>query len=89
MFARKPDGSWRICCDSPGRRRQCAAGGPHIDALFDGSRGSRVFTKLELASTCNQLRVRAADCWTNSCRSQLGLFEWDAVPFGMQAARCC
>ena len=34
---------------------------PHIDALLDGTRGSRFFTKLDLASSYHQLQVRASD----------------------------
>ena len=32
------------------------------------------------------LRVRAADRWKTSFRSQLGQFEWNVVPFGLQGA---
>ena len=31
---------------------------PHIDALLDGTLGSRFFTKLDLASSYHQLSVR-------------------------------
>jgi hypothetical protein len=43
-------------------------------------------TKLEPASSYHQLRVRAADRWKTSFRSQLGQLEWNAVPFGLQGA---
>ena len=33
-----------------------------------------------------QLRVRAADRWKTSFLSQLGQFEWNMVPFGLQGA---
>ena len=59
---------------------------PHIDALLDGTRGSCFFTKLDLASSYHQLRVRACDRWKTSFRSQLGQFEWNVVPFGLQGA---
>jgi hypothetical protein len=64
VFARKPDGSWRICYDYRGLNaitRPAVEPLPHIDALLDGTRGSRFFTKLDLASSYHQLRVRAAD----------------------------
>ena len=59
---------------------------PHIDALLDGTRGSCFFTKLDLASSYHQLRVRPADRWKTSFRSQLGRFQWDVVPFGLQVS---
>ena len=89
VFARKPDGSWRICYDYRGLNaitRPAVEPLPHIDALLDGTRGSRFFTKLDLASSYHQLRVRAVDRWNTSFRSQLGQFEWNVAPFGLQGA---
>ena len=78
VFARKPDGTWRICYDYRGLNaitRPAVEPLPHIDALLDGTRGSRFFTKLDLASSYHQLRVRAADRWKTSFRSQEGYVE--------------
>ncbi len=89
MFARKPDGSRSICYDYRGLNaitRPAVEPLPHIDALLDGTRGSRFFNKLDLASSYHQLRVRAADRWKTSFRSQLSQFEWNVVPFGLQGA---
>jgi hypothetical protein len=56
---------------------------PRIYALLDGARGSGFFTKLDLASSYHQLRVRASDRWKTSLLSQLGLFrvELNVVSF--------
>ena len=61
VFARKADGSWRICYDFWGLSRDLKATTrpaveqlPHFDALLDGTRGSRFFTKLDLASSYHQ-----------------------------------
>ena len=91
VFARMPDsdGTWRICCDYRGLNaitRPAVEPLPHIDALLDGTRGSCFFTKLDLASSYHQLRVRASDRWKTSFRSQLGQFEWNVVPFGLQGS---
>ena len=89
VFARKPDGTWRICYDYRGLNaitRPAVEPLPHIDALLDGTRGSRFFTKLDLASSYHQLRLRATDRWKTSFRSQLGQFEWNVVPFGLQGS---
>ncbi len=76
VLARKPDGSWRICYDYRGLNaitRPAVEPLPHIDVLFDGTRGSRFFTKLDLASSYHQLRpclrVRTADRWKTSFRA--------------------
>ena len=63
-------------------RRPAAEPLPPIDALLDGTRGSRIFAKLDLASSYHPLRVRAADRWKTSFRSQLGQFEWNLPPLG-------
>ena len=59
---------------------------PHVGALLDGTRGSHFFIKLDLASSYHQQRVWAADRWKTNFRSQLGHFEWNVVPFGLQGA---
>jgi hypothetical protein len=84
VFARKSDGSWRICYDYRGLNaitRPAVELLPHIDALLDATRGSSYFTKLDLASSYHQLRVRASDRpgWKTSFLSQLGQFEWNLV----------
>ena len=82
VFARKPDGSWRICYDYRGLNaitRPAVEPLPHIDALLDGTRGSRFFSH-------HQQRVMTSDRWKTSFRSQLGRFAWNVVPFGLQGA---
>ncbi len=54
VFARKPGGPWRICCDYRGLNavtRPAVEPLPHMDALLDGTRGSRFFATLDLASS--------------------------------------
>ena len=78
VFARKPDGTWRICYDYRGLNaitRPAVKPLPHIDALLDGTQGSHFFTKLDLLQRYHQLRVRESDRWKMSFRLQLGQFE--------------
>ena len=61
VFARKPDGTWRICYDYRGLNaisRPAVEPLPHIDALLDNTRGSCFFTKLDLASS-----YLTTSCW--------------------------
>jgi hypothetical protein len=51
--------------------------------------GSCFFTKLDLASSYHQLRVWTSDrrkTRKTSFRSQMGQFEWNVVPFGLQGS---
>jgi len=89
VFARKSDGSWRICYDYRGLNaitEPLVEPLPHIDALLDETRGAQWFTKFDLAQGYHQVRIREADWWKTSFRSQLGQFEWRVMPFGVQGA---
>ncbi len=90
VFAQELDGTGRICYDYLGLNtisRPAVEPLQHIDTLHDGTRGScRFFTKLDLANSYHQLRVRACDRWKTSFCSQLGQFKWDVVPFVLQGA---
>ena len=89
VFVRKPDGSWRICYDYRGLNaitEPQVEPLPHIDALLDETRGAKWFTKFDLAQGYHQVRIREADWWKTSFRSQLGQFEWKVMPFGLQGA---
>jgi hypothetical protein len=49
VFARKPDGTWRICYDCRGLNaitEPQVEPLPHIDAILDETRGAKWFTKL-------------------------------------------
>ena len=89
VFARKPDGTWRICYDYRGLNAITdpqVEPLPHIDALLDQTRGSGWFTKFDLWQGYHQVRVREADWWKTSFRTQLGRFEWKVMPFGLQGS---
>jgi hypothetical protein len=89
VFARKPDGSWRICYDYRGLNaitEPLVEPLPHIDALLDETRGAQWFTKFDLAQGYHQVRIRETDWWKTSFRSQLGQFEWKVMPFGLQGS---
>ena len=89
VFARKPDGSWRICYDYRGLNaitEPMVEPLPHIDALLDETRGACWFTKFDLAQGYHQVRLRETDWWKTSFRTQLGQFEWKVMPFGLQGS---
>jgi hypothetical protein len=54
--------------------------------VADGTCWSHFFTELDLASRYCQLLVRALDRWKTSFWFQLGQFEWNVAPVGLQGA---
>jgi hypothetical protein len=71
VFVSKQDGTWRICYDFRGLNaitRPAVEPLQHIDELLDWTRWSCFFTKLDLASSYHQLRVREQDQWKTSFR---------------------
>jgi hypothetical protein len=59
---------------------------PLIDDLMDGLEGSRVFSKMDLASGYNQLGIAEEDRHKTAFVTKFGLFEWTVVPFGLANA---
>ncbi|GJT33623.1 putative reverse transcriptase domain-containing protein [Tanacetum coccineum] len=57
-----------------------------IDNLFDQLQGSRYFSKIDLRSSCHQLRVHEADIPKTTYRTRYGLFEFTVMPFRLTNA---
>ena len=81
VFARKPNGSWRICFEYRGLN---AITEPLAKAL--PLRGGCWFTEFELVQRCHPVLPQEADSdwWMTSVRSQTGQFECKVVPLGLQ-----
>jgi hypothetical protein len=86
VFARKPDGSWRICYDYRGLNaitEPLVEPRPHIDE----TKGVRWFTKFDLAQGYHQVRVREADWWETSFRSRLDSSNGESCRSGCKGRR--
>ena len=86
FFVKKADGSLRLVCDWRDLNRitvKNEACLPNVDDLFDTVQGSRFFTKLDLHSGYNQVRIRAEDIPKTAINTPLGHFEFKVMGFGL------
>ncbi|GJY18834.1 putative reverse transcriptase domain-containing protein [Tanacetum coccineum] len=56
---------------------------PRIDDLFDQLQGSSVYSKIELRSGYQQLRVYEEDIPKTTFKTRYGHYEFQVMPFGM------
>ena len=59
---------------------------PLIETMFDQLHSAKVFTKIDLRSAYNLLRIREGDEWKTAFRTRYGLFEYLVMPFGLANA---
>ena len=59
---------------------------PRIDDLFDQMRGAKVFSKIDLRSGYNQVRIKDEDIHETSFKKRYGNYEFVVVPFGLTNA---
>ena len=59
---------------------------PLINELRDRVRGAKIFTKLDLKSGYNLIRIKDGDEWKTAFRTLYGLFEYKVMPFGLANA---
>ncbi|GBG81151.1 hypothetical protein CBR_g31827 [Chara braunii] len=89
LFARKADGTLRLCIDYRGLNRYTIKNNypmPRADKLFDRLAGNRFFTKIDLRSGYHQIRVAAEDQPKTAFRSRFGHHEFTVMPFGLTNA---
>ena len=86
LFVKKKDGSLRLCHDFCGLNKITWKDKyplPRITDLLDAPRKARIYTKIDLRSAYNLVRIAKGDEWKTAFRTRYGLFEMMVMPFGL------
>ncbi|GJX73415.1 putative reverse transcriptase domain-containing protein [Tanacetum coccineum] len=89
LFVKKKDGSFRMCIDYRELNKLTVKNRyplPRIDDMFDQLQGSRVYSKIDLWSGYDQLRVREEEIPKTAFRTRYGHYEFQVMPFGLTNA---
>jgi hypothetical protein len=62
---------------------------PHINEMMDRIRGLEIFTKLDLKSGYNQIRIRPGDEWKMTFMTPFGPYQMRVMTFGFANAPSC
>jgi DNA-binding NtrC family response regulator len=89
LFAKKKDGTLRLCVDYRALNAITKKNWyqlPLIEETLRQVAGARYFTRLDLRSAFNLIRIKAGDEWKTAFRTRYGLFEFIVMPFGLTNA---
>ena len=89
LFVKKGDGSLRLCVDYRALNRVTIKNRhplPLISELLDRLRDAKVYTKLDLRSGYNLVRIKEGHEWLTAFRTRYGHFESLVMPFGLTNA---
>ncbi|KAL0182338.1 hypothetical protein M9458_021713, partial [Cirrhinus mrigala] len=86
FFVGKKDGGLRPCIDYRQLNSQILQQPyplPLVPAALEELRGAQVFTKLDLRSAYNLVRIRAGDEWKTTFVTPTGHYEYQVMPYGL------
>ena len=86
LFAKKSDGSLRLCVDYRGLNEiteKDRSPLPHLGELRDRVSGSKVFSSMDLRDGFYNILVREEDRYKTAFRTRYGLYEFNVLPMGL------
>jgi hypothetical protein len=86
LFVKKPGGGLRFCVDYRGLNAITVKNRyplPLITETLARLSRARKYTKLDIISAFNRLRIKDGDEWKTAFRTRYGLFEYLIMPFGL------
>ncbi|KAL0164219.1 hypothetical protein M9458_039972, partial [Cirrhinus mrigala] len=86
FFVKKKDGGLRPCIDYRGLNEVTIKYRyplPLVPSALEQLRSAKVFTKLDLRSAYNLIRIRAGDEWKTAFSTTSGHYEYRVMPFGL------
>ncbi|XP_053681475.1 retrotransposon-derived protein PEG10 [Labeo rohita] len=89
FFVGKKDGGLRPCIDYRQLNSQIVQQPyplPLVPAALEELRGSQVFTKLDLRSAYNLVRIREGDEWKTAFITPTGHYEYQVMPYGLSVS---
>ncbi|KAL0177165.1 hypothetical protein M9458_026059, partial [Cirrhinus mrigala] len=92
FFFVKKDGGLRPCIDYRGLNEitiKYRYPLPLVPSALEQLRSARIFTKLDLRSAYNLIRIRAGDEWKTAFSTTSGHYEYRVMPFGLANSPSC
>lgn len=89
LFVKKQDGSLRLCVDYRKLNSITIRNSypiPRLVDLIESFKGAVIFTRLDLRSAYNLVRVKEGHEYLTAFRTPLGQFEYLVMPFGLRNA---
>lgn len=92
FFVGKKDGGLRPCIDYRGLNKITIKNRyplPLMSSAFEQLRNATIFTKLDLRSAYNLVRMREGDEWKTAFITPSGHYEYLVMPFGLANSPAC
>ena len=89
VLVKKVNGTWRMCIDFTDLNRTCPKDCfplPKIDQLVDSTAGHQLLSFMDAYSGYNQIRMNPRDKEKTSFITDLGLYCYKMMPFGLKNA---